>query len=225
MHFSFFMFFSVLRHIPGPTVCVSNFPRFSVFSPYSRSYSVHFSYSMSFSVSCHIPGPTVFVYHSPHFSVFSPYSSSYNVHFSFSTFSVFVAIFQVLQCVCFIFHFFQFSRHIPAPTVCISHFPCLSVSPYYRSYNVCVSFSTFFSFLAIFHVLQCAFLIFHVFSVCHHITGPTVYVSHFPRFSVFSPYSRSYCVHFSFSTFFSVSRHIPGPTVCISHFPRFSGKY
>jgi hypothetical protein len=36
------------------------------------------------------------------------------------------------------------------------------------------------------------------------------------------PYSRSYCVHFSFSTFFSVSCPIPGPTVYISHFPRFS---
>jgi hypothetical protein len=31
--------------------------------------------------------------------------------------------------------------------------------------------------------------------------------SHFPWFSVFSLYSRSYSVHFYFSTFLSVSRH------------------
>ena len=38
----------------------------------------------------------------------------------------------------------------------------------------------------------------------------------------FLAYSRSYSVHFSFSTFFSVSRHNAGPTVYFSHFSRFS---
>jgi hypothetical protein len=77
-------------------------------------------------------------------------------------------------------------------------------------------------FLSIFHVLQCVCLIFHIFQC-------------------FSPYSRSYGVHKSFSTLFcflaifqiieysflffhvcQVSSHIPDPTVCTSHFPFFS---
>ena len=78
-------------------------------------------------------------------------------------------------------------------------------------------------------------------SVSRHIPGQTVFVSHFPRFSVFSPYSRSNSVFVSFFTFFSFlaifhvleceflifhvfqfSRHNPGSIVCISHFSRFS---
>jgi hypothetical protein len=84
------------------------------------------------------------------------------------------------------------------------------------------SFSVIFSFLAIFQHLQCAFLIFHGFDVSRHIPGKTVFVSYFPRFSVFSPYAMSYNVHFSFFMFFSVSRHISCPTVCVSHFLLFS---
>jgi hypothetical protein len=84
---------------------------------------------------------------------------------------------------------------------------------------------TFFSFLAIFQALQNTFLILHDFQwfffFCH-ILGFTVCISHFLPFSVFSPYSRSYSVHFSFSTFFSVFCHNPGPTMCVSHFPWFS---
>ena len=80
-------------------------------------------------------------------------------------------------------------------------FQCFS--SYSRSYSVCVSFSTFFSFLAILHVLQCAFLIFLVFEC-------------------FSPYSRSYSVHFSFSTFFSISRYIEVPKMVIPHYSHFS---
>ena len=71
------------------------------------------------------------------------------------------------------------------------------------SYHVCFSFSMILIFLAILQSLECAFLIFHFFSV-------------------FLPYSRSYSVHFSFFSFFSVSRHISHPTVCFSHFPWFS---
>jgi hypothetical protein len=41
---------------------------------------------------------------------------------NFPLFSVFLAIFYVLKCVFLIFRDFQFSRHIPGPTVCISHF-------------------------------------------------------------------------------------------------------
>ena len=119
-------------------------------------------------------------------SVFSPYVMSYSVHLSF-------------------FSFLSVSRHIPVPIMWDSHFPSLSVfSPYPRIYSVCFSFSTFFSvsrhipnptvcvshfpgfltFLAIFQVLQCTFIFFHVFDC-------------------FSPYSRSYHVRFSFSYFLS----------------------
>ena len=87
-------------------------------------------------------------------------------------------------------------------------------------YHVSFSFSTFFSFVAIFQVLECAIFIFHVFQC-------------------FSPYSRAYSVFVSFSMFvdfldkiqdstvcifhiFTVSCHIPCPTECVSHFTRFS---
>jgi hypothetical protein len=148
-------------------VCVSHFPQFSFFSPYSRSYSVHFLFSPFLSVSCkfslnsclclifqvfqfsrHIPDPTVSVVHYPHLSVFSPYSRSYSVCVSFST-------------------FFQLSRHIPCPTVYISHFARFSV------------------ILAIFQVLKFWLLIFHVIQFFHHSQGPTGCFLHFVCFSVF----------------------------------------
>ena len=145
---------------------VSHFPRFSDFSPYSRSYSVNFSFSTFFSVSPHISGPRVciLIFHVLQFfvfcfllllllpfftptvclfnfsclSVFCPYSRSYIVQFSFST-------------------IFRFSPHIPGPPVWVSghipdhkvfvpHFPRFSVFLLYpRSYSVYFSFSTFFS--------------------------------------------------------------------------------
>ena len=149
---------------------------------------------------------------------------SYSIHFSFSTFfSVSCHIPGLPVCVSHIFHVFQVSCIIPSPTVCISHFLCFAV------------------FLALFQILECPFIIFHVFqcfspysssyielfsfskffTVSCHIPGHAVFLSHFPRFSLFSPNSKSYCMHFSFSTIFIVSRHILGPTVSISHFPRF----
>ena len=150
--------------------------------------------------------------------------------------------FQVLQCAFLIFHVFQVSSHIPGPGVSISHFALFSLFlAFSSSYSVCVSCSTFFSFLAIFQVLHCVCLILHVFQVSLHIPGPTMIfscfsfvsfldiikvitlcVSHFPSFSSFSQYSRYYSGHFSSFKFFSASRHIPGPTVCVSHFPRLS---
>ena len=84
-----------------------------------------------------------------------------------------------------LFTLFSVSRHIPGPTVCVTHFSRFSV------------------FLPIFHVLPCEVLIFLISQFSRHIPGPNVCVSHFPRFSVFSPYSRTNCVCFSFSTFFS----------------------
>ena len=87
-----------------------------------------------------------------------------------------------------------------------------------------MSFSFFFlvSFIAIIQVLQCAFLIFHVFTFSHQIPSHTVFVSYFPRFSIFFPQSSSYSVNFSYLKFFTVSYHIPCTTVCVSHFTSFS---
>ena len=243
-HFSFFKFFSASLHIPGQTVFVYHFPRFSVFLPRSRSSSLNFPYLSFFTLSCHIPcckesvshfpgfsvflaifhvlqcefliflacqyswhieGPTVCVSHCPRLSVFSPKSRSY--------------------CVFFLFHGFH------------------SFSTYSRSNSMRFSFFMLSVFLAIFHVLTCEFLIFLVCQFSRHIPGPTVFVylflhvfffsflsifqvlpwfSHFPHLLVFSTYSRSYSVCFSFSMFFQVSHHFPSPTVGISHFSSFS---
>jgi hypothetical protein len=71
-----------------------------------------------------------------------------------------------------IIHFFSVSRHISGLNVCICHFP---------------PFSLFFVVVVV--LLFC------------HIPDSTVWVYHFPRFSVYSTYSRSYSVHFSFFTF------------------------
>ena len=69
-----------------------------------------------------------------------------------------------------------------------------------RSPTVDISkYSTFFSFLAIFHVLKCVLLIFRDFQFSCHIPRPTVDIS-------------------KFSTFFSFPRHISSPKLCISHF-------
>ena len=76
---------------------------------------------------------------------------------------VFLAIFHVLKWVLLIFCDFQFSRHIPGLTVCISHFSV--ISSFFKWSSGCFSFFMIFSFLAIFHVLQGTFLNFQTFSV------------------------------------------------------------
>ena len=140
---------------------------------------------------------------------------------SFSTFFGFLTIFQDQLCVFFIFHVFQFSHHIPGPTVCISHFPhfsmCLAIFqvlqcmllilhvfqcflPYSRSYSVHFSFFTFLSDFVIFQVVNWMFLFFHDFQFSCHILSHTVDISKFP-------------------SFFSFPRHISRPKVCISHYP------
>ena len=104
------------RHLPGPTVCLFHFTRFSVFSPYSRSYHDFLSF-LACQFSRHIQVPTVCVFH-------------------FALFSVFLAICNVLPCEFLIFLICKFSHHTPYPTVCISHFPRFSVGfflPYFMS--------------------------------------------------------------------------------------------
>ena len=80
---------------------------------------------------------------------------------NFPPFSVFLTIFYVLNCVYLIFCELQFSRHIPGPTVCISHFS---------------------RFTVIFHVLKLMFKIFHDFQCTCHIPRPTVDISKFSTF-------------------------------------------
>ena len=48
-----------------------------------------------------------------------------------------------------------------------------------------------------------------------------MFVSHFPPFSIFSPYSMSYILHFDIFRFFTVSHPNPDPTVCVAHFDHF----
>ena len=115
----------------------------------------------------------------------------------FSLFSLFLAIFQVLQCEFLIFLVCQFFRHITGPTVWVSHF------------------SRFLRFLAIFQVLPCLFLIFLVCQFSQHIPDTTVHVFHFTRFSGFSPYYKSWCVQFSFFLFLTLSQNISGPTLIL----------
>jgi len=126
-------------HIRGPTVCVT--------------FSTFFSFLTNQILPC-----VFLIFHLC--QCFSPYSMSYHVSFCFSFLVSFLAIFQVVQCAIFIFDVFQ----------------CFL--PYSRTYSVSVSFSTLFSFSsqswsshfscfllspALFQVLQCVFLISHVF--------------------------------------------------------------
>jgi len=136
---------------------------------------------------------------------FSPYSMSYTVQFSFSTFfSVSPSCFRSYSLNFSFSTFFSFSPHISGPTLCILIFHVLQCFlPYSRSSSVCFSFFMFLGFLAKFHVLQRAFLNFHIFQVSRNIPGTIVCIYHFPSFSVFLAVSRSYNVHFSFSSFFS----------------------
>ena len=144
---------------------------------------------------------------------------------SFQKFFTFLAIIQILQCIFLIFDDFQFSCHTPGLTlVQFSFSKFLSIFlPYSRSYSVCVSFSTFFSFFIIIQGLQCVYLIFHVFecfspyfmtySVCFSFSMIFSFLTIFQVlpcaflifhiFEYFSPYSRSYTICVSFFWFFT----------------------
>ena len=131
---------------------------------------MYFSYFTFFTFSLHIPSHTVFVSHLTHFSVFLAQSSSYSVYFSYLKF--------------FTVSYLPYSMSYSV--ILISHaFQCFS--PYFLYYYVSFSFSSFFSFLALFQVLQSVSvcLILHVFPFHSHNPGPRVYISHLLRFSVF----------------------------------------
>jgi hypothetical protein len=114
--------FQFSHNVLGPTLCNSHFSRFSVISSFFKSSSGCFTFYMIFSFLAilHVLQWT--------FLKFPPLS-------------VFLAIFHVLKCVFFIFRYFQISRHIPGPTVCISHFSRFSVISSF--FNRQVDFSHF----------------------------------------------------------------------------------
>ena len=159
--FLIFHDFQFSCHIPRPTVDISNFPPFSVFFAIFHVLKCVFLIFRDFQFSSHIPGPSVCISHFSRFLVISSFFKSSSGCFSFSMifsflaifhvlqwtflnfppFSVFLAIFHVLKCVFLIFRDFQFSRHIPGPTVCISHFSRFSViSSFFKSSSACFYF-------------------------------------------------------------------------------------
>jgi hypothetical protein len=100
-------------------------------------------------------------------------------------------------------------------SVCFSFCMFFSVSRHIISYHVSFSFSSFVTFLAIFWVLQFEFRIFLVGEFYCHITGPTVGMSHFSRFSVFLNIFQVKLCLFPILHVFHFSHQNPGPTVCL----------
>ena len=168
LHCEIFIFhvFSVSRTIPVHTVFVFHFPHFSIFSPYSMSYSVCFSFHTFFTVYRHISFPTLWV--------------------TFSLFVSFLALFHVLQCFCLILQVFQFSRHNPGPTVYIIHFSRFQYFlQYSRSYNFVSHFPRFSVFSPQSWSYSAYFSCLTFFNVSCHIPSSIVLLSHFLSFSVF----------------------------------------
>ena len=156
--FLIFHVFQWFRNFSSRQVDVSHFPWFSGFLPYSRSYSVHLSF-FSFFRDFVIFQVTKWMFLYFHYFQFPAIFHVLQWTFlNYPTFSVFLALFHVLKCVFLIFWDFQVSRHIPGPTVSISHFsPFAVISWFFKSSSGCFSFSKIFSFLAIFPVLEWTF--------------------------------------------------------------------
>ena len=162
--FSFISLYTIFYHIPGPTlvflifhdftfscltpgppVCISHLPGFSLFRATQQVKQCLYLIFHVFQFSHHDPGSRVCISH-------------------FSRFWLFLTVFQVIECLCLILQLLTFSRNNTGPTLCMYRFyvsHCFL--PHSRSYSVCFSFSTIFIFLSILQVLQCAFLIFPVF--------------------------------------------------------------
>ena len=153
--FLIFLVFQWFRNFSSRHVDVSHFPWFSVSCHIPCPTAVDISkFSTFFSFPRHISRPKVCISHFPWFSIFLPYSRSYSVHFSFFTFFCDFVIFQVVKWIFLIFHDFQFSCHIPCPTVDISKLSNVFSFPRRISRpKVCISHSVIFIFLTIFQVL------------------------------------------------------------------------
>ena len=170
---SYVTFLTIFQFLQGAFLI---FHIFQCFSPHWRSYPVFLIFFFVFQFYLQLTCPTVCISNFPCFSVFlAIFHGLQCVCDSYSPFSVFFffSIFLVLQCAFLIFKVFQWS------------------STYFTSYTVCFSFLMIFSFLALLQVLQYAFLIFHVFQCFLPYPGQTVFVSSFPLLLVFLPYSRS----------------------------------
>jgi hypothetical protein len=181
-HFHLFLCSSL--YLPT-IVCISHFPWFSDFSPYSRSYS--FTFLIFHVLERFLPYSRSLPCFSLIFHVFSFFAMirSYIVHFYYS-------------------NYFCVSLYITGHYVFVSPFPRISVFlSYSRSYCEHFSFSPFSVFLAIFHNLQCVFLILDVFQFSQHTPSPTMCISHFSRCSVISSFFKSTSGFFSFSMIFS----------------------
>ena len=199
-----FNVFQFCCHIEGPTVCVSHILSFSLFLSIFHVVPCEFLIFLVCQVSRHKPGPITW------FSFFLLLLVS------------FLNIFQVLQCAFFIFHVFQCLSYCTSYRVCVSFstvvflfitiqvlrlifvifqvFDCYL--PYSRSYSVCFSFSRFFSVSRHIFCTTCENLIFLICQFSRHYPGTTVCVFLiFHGFHCFLPYSRSFSVCVSFSTF------------------------
>ncbi|SFW07128.1 Uncharacterised protein [Chlamydia abortus] len=127
MIFTFLVIFHVLQ-------CISKFSTFFSFPRHISVLKCVFLIFRDFQVSCHIPGPSVCISHFSRFLVISSFFKSSKECFSFSMIFSFLAIFHVLHFL--IFHDFQFSCHIPRPTVFLifhdfhfsCHIPCPTVN-------------------------------------------------------------------------------------------------
>jgi len=143
--------------------------------------------------------------------------------FSFSVNFNFLAIFQVVQCAFLIFLFFQWFRHFfKSSSICFSFSMIISILAIFHVLQwTFLNFPPFSVFLAILHVLKCVFLIFRdfqvslyswsysvhlsffmFFNISRHISLPNECYSHFPWFSLLSPYSMFYmCTFLIFHVF------------------------
>jgi hypothetical protein len=127
-HFSRFRFLTIIQVLQCTFVI---FPLFQCFSPYSRSYHVSFSFSffVSFLAIFQVLQGIFLIFHV--FHCFSPYSRFYSECVSYSNFLSLLSLFQFLPCEFLIF-VCQFSRHIPGPIACVSHFPLF---PFFLLYS------------------------------------------------------------------------------------------
>ena len=193
------MFFSVSSHIPVSKACVSHFP---CFSPYTMLYNVSFSFFYVFQFcSPHTMYYSAFIiFH--HFSCTGHIPCSQVLILHFPSFSVFLAIYHVLQWAFLIFHVFQRSSPHTMFYSEVSHFQCFCFYPYTMFYSVHFSFSMFSVIFTLYHVLQCAFLIFHAFQC--FLPYPIFYNVFliFHVFQRFSPYTMFYSVRLNFPFFF-----------------------
>ena len=141
-----------------------------------------------------------------------------------SRFSLFLSIFKVIECLCLIFHVFQFSCHNQSLHCVFLIFKVFFLL-FLTIFHViqCISHFTGFSvFLAIIHFPLCEFQLFLLCQFSRHIPGPTVCNFHFSRFSVIlTIFQITQCLCLIFHIF-QFSHQNPGPTVCIFHTSRFS---